>query len=123
MNRLYAIHAAGLSTSATADHRLSAKPSAIDGLAADLYAAVSGGSAGSGPNAKWIAAVAKDLLANRGASVVIAGEHLSPETQAFAHAINSAIGANGSTVSYINRVSAGVENQGESLKTQKPAPP
>ncbi len=47
-----------------------------------------------------VAAVLKDLNANRGASIVIAGEHQPPRVHALAHALNATLGNDGKTVIY-----------------------
>jgi Fe-S-cluster-containing dehydrogenase component len=45
--------------------------------------------------------MAKDLLANRGKSIVVAGENQSPSVHALAHAMNAALGNVGTTVTYV----------------------
>ena len=60
-----------------------------------------GRAAAGNPNeAKWVAAIAKDLQAHRGRSVVMAGEFQPPAVHALAHAINQALGNVGTTVTY-----------------------
>ena len=49
-------------------------------------------------NAKWIAECAKDLLANRGESLVVAGHRQPLAVHLLAHAINAALGNFGKTV-------------------------
>src|SRR5206468_4259694 len=85
MNRLYAIESMPTSTGARADHRLPARPSEIEAIAgaiavisatagargAAVFASI--GQAFKPDVVKWIAAVAKDLQAHRGSSLVIAG--------------------------------------------------
>jgi len=51
-------------------------------------------------------AVAKDLAAHRGASIVIAGEQQTPQVHTFAHAINQTLGNIGKTVVFTNPVEA-----------------
>jgi MoCo/4Fe-4S cofactor protein with predicted Tat translocation signal len=101
MNRLYSIESYPTITGASADHRFRVRGSDIEASAMALAAAV--GVAGvnapatpgmSQPN---IAAIAKDLLANKGAAVVIPGEHQSTAVHLMCHAINNAIGALGAT--------------------------
>ncbi len=48
--------------------------------------------------------MAKDLNANRGTSLVIAGEYQPPRVHAIAHAINQALGNAGKTVIYTDPV-------------------
>jgi MoCo/4Fe-4S cofactor protein with predicted Tat translocation signal len=49
-------------------------------------------------------AVAKDLDAHRGSSIVLAGEHQSPRVHAIAHALNQSYGNAGKTVLYTDAV-------------------
>ena len=127
MNRLYAIESMPTSTGARADHRLPARPSQIGSLAAQLASALGvaggasrsggpGGSDGSPAVAKWIAAIAKDLLAHRGNSVVIAGDTQPPHVHMLAHAMNQALGNVGKTVFYTQTAEAEPINQLESLR-------
>ncbi len=75
-----------------------------------------GGGTLEGEQAKYLAAIAKDLQAHRGASVVIPGDHLPPAVHALVHAINQALGNVGKTVVYTEPVNANPVNQTESLK-------
>ena len=52
-------------------------------------------------DAKWLATAAKDLIENRGASVVVVGSRQPASTQALAHAINDGIGALGRIVRFV----------------------
>src|SRR5262249_23301447 len=95
MNRLYAIESMPSSTGARADHRLLARPSAIAGLAERVAApdrsGGPGGSTGTGgaeTTERFVAAVAKDLRAHRGRSLVVAGDSQPPSVHALAHAMN-----------------------------------
>ena len=49
---------------------------------------------------KWVAAIAKDLQAHRGRSVVVAGDYQPPAVHALAQAINQSLGNVGTTVTY-----------------------
>jgi molybdopterin-containing oxidoreductase family iron-sulfur binding subunit len=104
MNRLYVVESSPTLTGVKADHRLPLRASDIEAFARQLGAAVGGGAAQGGsqnPNAqKWIAAVAKDLQANRGKSVVIAGDFQPPAVHALARAMNQALGNVDQTVTY-----------------------
>ena len=64
----------------------------------------------------FISALAKDLQAHKGSSVVIAGDHQPPVVHALAHAMNQALGNVGKTVFYTDPVDANPVNQTESLK-------
>jgi molybdopterin-containing oxidoreductase family iron-sulfur binding subunit len=98
-NRYYAVETTPLSTGAKSDHRQALKPSEIVPFVRALAASVGGGSAANSPgNAGFFQAVVKDLQANKGKSIVIAGEDQSPEVHAVVHYINQVLGNNGSTV-------------------------
>ncbi len=104
INRLYAVESTMTLTGAKADHRLAVKPSQIAEVAKAIAAAVGVGGAAStytdAEGSKWIAAMARDLQAHRGKSIVVAGEHQPPVVHALAHAINGALGNVGQTVLY-----------------------
>jgi len=53
-----------------------------------------------GLDARWIDALAKDLLANRGKSVIVAGERQPAAVHAVVCALNTLLGNTGTTVSY-----------------------
>ena len=112
MSRFYAVETTPTATGVKADHRLSVKPTELEGIARAL---ANQGSA-TGDAAKFVAAVAKELQAARGRSVVIPGEHQSPAIHALAHAINASLGNVGKTVFYTDPVLATTENQLDSLK-------
>jgi MoCo/4Fe-4S cofactor protein with predicted Tat translocation signal len=65
---------------------------------------------------KWIDAVAKDLLAHRGRSIVIAGDGQPPAVHALAHAMNQALGNVGKTIVYMSPIEAEPVNQLDSLR-------
>ncbi len=103
MNRLYSIESSVTATGGKADHRLPLRYSEIEQFARDLAAAIGVKgvtSSDSSAHVEWISALSKDLLAHRGASAIIAGEHQSPAVHALAHAMNAALGNTGSTVAY-----------------------
>jgi MoCo/4Fe-4S cofactor protein with predicted Tat translocation signal len=99
MNRLYAIESTPTLTGAKADHRLPLRASEIEAAAR----ALSGGSAGSfsNPSAqKFLAAVAKDVQARRGRSLVVAGDYQPASVHELAQALNQSLGNVGTTVTY-----------------------
>ena len=111
MNRLYAIESTPSLTGAKADHRMALPATAIEPFARALAAATGAGSgAGSAAAAgawspgaeeqRWIAAIARDLQANRGRSVVVAGDYQPAAVHAVARAMNEALGNVGTTVTY-----------------------
>jgi molybdopterin-containing oxidoreductase family iron-sulfur binding subunit len=139
MNRLYAIESTPTLTGAKADHRLVLKAADIEGFTRQLAGSVGAGSpsdpgsrpsTGSGrPEAlegripdpggadrtKWVSAVAKDLQAHRGRSLVVAGDYQPASVHALAHAMNQALGNIGATVSYGASIEASPTDQAASL--------
>jgi MoCo/4Fe-4S cofactor protein with predicted Tat translocation signal len=124
MNRLYAIESMPTSTGARADHRLPMRPSAIEATARQIAAALGVGSASGAPGgsgesdkaAKFVAAVAKDLQAHRGRSIVIAGDGQPAAVHALAHAMNQSLGNVGTTVVYTQTAEAEPVDQVQSLR-------
>jgi molybdopterin-containing oxidoreductase family iron-sulfur binding subunit len=120
MNRLYVLETMPTSTGSRADHRLALKPSEIPEVARQIAAAVGVGAAGAGAGPgdaqKWAAAIAKDLQAHRGTSLVIAGDAQPPAVHALAHAMNQALGNVGNTVVYTQTAEAEPVSQLESLR-------
>ncbi|TVQ30662.1 MAG: 4Fe-4S dicluster domain-containing protein [Phycisphaeraceae bacterium] len=134
MSRLYAVESAMTPTGGMADHRLRLRPSQIGLYVGALAAAVaqrvgnagelgglaarfSGAPARLGIGQEWIDAVADDLIENRGASVVVVGAAQPAPVHALAHAINAAIGAVGSTVSYAAMPEDAAASSSESIRT------
>ena len=120
MNRLYAIESAPSITGAMADHRLAVRPSQVAALARELARRL-GLDVAPAPGAApapsgWLDALARDLQANRGASIVVAGDEQPPEVHALAHAMNAALGNAGATVLYLPPVEASPANAAESLR-------
>jgi molybdopterin-containing oxidoreductase family iron-sulfur binding subunit len=114
------------STGARADHRLGLKPSEIEIVARQIAAALGVAGATTGSTAvtgaaaetakRWVDAVGKDLQANRGASVVIAGDTQPPAVHALAHAMNQALGNVGRTVVYTDPVEAAPSDHMQALR-------
>jgi molybdopterin-containing oxidoreductase family iron-sulfur binding subunit len=102
INRLYCIETTLSITGAKSDHRLGVKPSHMPEIAKAIAKAVGVGGANSTytENAQWIAAMAKDLVAHKGTSLVVAGANQPPIVHAIAHAINGTLGNAGQTVIY-----------------------
>ncbi len=105
MSRLYVVESALTTTGASADHRLRLPASEVEryayALAAEL---VKGGLALSdvqpsvqkkanadGIPAKWLTMVAKDLLANKGHALIVAGSRQPPAVHALALALTGAL--------------------------------
>jgi len=121
MSRLYVIETTPTTTGASADHRWSIKPAALEGtvrlLASQLGSlpAVSANDP-SAPSHTWVTQVGKDLQEHRGASVVIAGNEAPPVVHALAHAMNEALGNVGKTVFYTDPIEANPVDQTQSLR-------
>ncbi len=118
MNRLYVVESTPSSTGMKADHRLPSRAADIGNFARALAGSVglnSGGNGSSEPK-MFLPPLAKDLLAHKGSSVVIVGDHQPPAVHALAHAINQELGNVGKTVFYTEPVDANPVNRGESLK-------
>ena len=123
MNRLYVIETTPSNTGAMADHTWTVKPSEFEGVARTLAssAAYDARSSqlmpyGGFVELPWIQAVTKDLLAHRGASIVIAGESQPPIVHALAHAMNNALGNVGKTVFYTDPLEVNSVDQRQSLQ-------
>jgi molybdopterin-containing oxidoreductase family iron-sulfur binding subunit len=102
MNRLYAIESNYSLTGATADHRLRVKPSDVANFVFDLareLGAITGLKV-LGQQDKFIKALAKDLNANKGKSIVLAGPRQPAVVHAVVALINQTLANAGETVSY-----------------------
>ena len=95
MNRLYIVEPTLTVTGMNADHRLRVAGSQVQDKAAQLAQAVLNNTASED---KWIAECAKDLAANRGKVLVVAGQRQPLAVHLLAHAMNNALGAIGTTV-------------------------
>jgi molybdopterin-containing oxidoreductase family iron-sulfur binding subunit len=119
MNRLYVAETAVTCTGAKADHRLPLWGSQIEvfarGVARRLGIAVAG-EAPSGWQEKWIVAVAKDLDAHRGRSLIVAGDRQPVVVHLLAHALNDRLGNVGHTVNYIAPIDARPGQRTQSLR-------
>jgi MoCo/4Fe-4S cofactor protein with predicted Tat translocation signal len=109
MNRLYAVEGVYSLTGAMADHRLRLQSRQIAPFLAALAARLAPPTAGAaslagagvpGVDARWIDALAKDLLANRGKGLIVAGERQPAAVHAAVCALNTYLGNTGKTVSY-----------------------
>ncbi len=99
LNRLYAIESLFTLTGVNADHRLRLPASRVLLAARGILDAVNGRAvAGLSEHAKWISECAKDLQANRGKSLVVAGIRQPLAVHLLAYAINEALGNIGHTI-------------------------
>jgi len=121
MSRLYAAESVPSNTGAKADHRVAVTPADMEQVARALawVVGVEGASQTAAPEhaRPFIDAAARDLMAARGASVVVAGEEQPAAVHALAHAINAALGNVGATVIYTDPVEAAPIDQVESIRT------
>lgn len=109
MNRLYVAESAFSITGSMADHRLRLPSSHIFALAAAILHKLSGieelaplaaGLVDVKP--EWIAACAEDLLAHKGASLVVAGAHQPAAVHALAYGMNALLGNIGTTIDFVS---------------------
>lgn len=109
MSRLYAVEGLMTLTGINADHRLRVPTSAVMSVAAALAAQIAPDNPAIKPfsakfpipgqvNAKWIEECAKDLVANKGASLVLAGYRQPRAVHAITHLLNAALQNVGKTV-------------------------
>jgi MoCo/4Fe-4S cofactor protein with predicted Tat translocation signal len=121
LNRLYVVESMTTSTGVVADHRLPLRSSDV-GVLARRLAAAAGVPVPQSANtsvkipAGWAEAVARDLTAHRGSSVVVVGENQPPFVHALAHALNASLGNVGKTVTYIESIEVNPVNQLASLE-------
>lgn len=118
INRLYAVETTTSLMGAKADHRLAVKPSQMPEIAKAVAKAVgvSGANSTYTENAQWIAAMAKDLAAHKGKSIVIVGDNQPPTVHAIAHAINSTLENVGKTVIYTDTYTPSEKTQVEQFR-------
>lgn len=121
MNRLYVVEPTPTTTGSNADHRLRLKAADVEAfafaLAAELGVATGAGSVEVPEKAReWLAPLAADLRSAGAAAAVIPGDCQSESVHRIAAAINSALGAFGSTVLHSDPVEAAPTDQMASLK-------
>ncbi|MEW6305355.1 MAG: TAT-variant-translocated molybdopterin oxidoreductase [Verrucomicrobiota bacterium] len=111
MSRLYVVEGLFTLTGANADNRLRVATSQVQGIAAHIALAIVKDSSLQAPlqamadavkltaaQQSWVAECAKDLAHSGAKAVVVAGYRQPLEAHLIAHAINSALGAVGTTV-------------------------
>ncbi len=123
MSRLYAVESLFTLTGASADHRLRVPASRIFEIAKAISTMLShlhetGNPLGQsaqcnieGVDSNWVSECAKDLVANAGKVLVVAGQRQPLEVHLLAHTINSLLDSIGNTVGLIptNAVATGLE--------------
>jgi len=109
INRLYVVETTATITGAKADHRLAVKPSQLVEVAKGIAqrVGVSGASSTYGGNVQWLDAMARDLVAFKGRSLVVAGDSAPPIVHALANAMNGALGNIGQTVEFLEPFAPG----------------
>jgi MoCo/4Fe-4S cofactor protein with predicted Tat translocation signal len=112
ISRFYAVESTPSNTGTRADHRLPLRASDIEAFALALAGRIGGGG-GTPPSGaeRFLDAVAADLQAARGRSLVVAGDAQPPAVHAAVHAINDALGNVGATVVYTQTAEARPANQ------------
>ncbi len=115
MSRLYVVEPGYTTTGSNADNRLRLPARDIEGyllalvkelatkhgLTGDL--SVYAGAATETPagvSPQWLSAVAKDLVAHRGRSIVVVGSRQPARVHALVHAVNAALGNNGESIHF-----------------------
>lgn len=105
LNRLYVVEGGFSLTGGMADHRLRIAPSQVVAIAAEVantiqpgLVTVAKGGKLDAHQKKWAAECAKDLMANKGQSVVLAGSRQSKHLQRVCVAINTALNNYGKTL-------------------------
>jgi len=107
MSRLYAVESLFTLTGANADHRLRVAASDVQQIAQNILIAVKSTAdwmtAGSKPttadvNIRWAIECVKDLVANRGNALVVAGQRQPLEVHLLVCSINAALASIGKTV-------------------------
>lgn len=120
MSRLYVVEPTPSATGAKADHRLALRAREVESfarpVARELGSAIPAAKPG-GPHAAWVKAVAADLRAHAGRSLVLVGDGQPPAVHALAHAMNARLGNFGKTVLAIDPVVAEPVHQVESLRS------
>jgi molybdopterin-containing oxidoreductase family iron-sulfur binding subunit len=118
MLRFYAVESTPTNTGGKADHRLPLRASEIEAFARALAAQLGADGRGQFPagQQKFAAALAKDLLANRGRSVIVAGDNQPVAVHMLAHAMNQALGNVGQTVFYTDWIESHPVNKTDSLR-------
>ena len=118
MNRLYSIESTPTLTGAMADHRVAVGPFEVEAVAWSLAraAGISTAQGGWPSSAESIVGpIVKELMASRGRGVVVVGDEQPPVVHALGHAINQAIGAVGTTVTYVAPIDVNPVNHAASL--------
>ncbi len=112
MNRLYVVESSMTNTGAMADHLLAVKPSQVEAFARAVASRLGLGVSepANAPGQDWLDPLAADLRRAGAGALVVAGERQPAAVHAIAHAINQALGAVGTTVTYIPPITTSPSN-------------
>ena len=113
--RLYAAEGTPSITGGMAEHRFPMRTSEVEAFAVALAQQFKLPVTGTAAQSPAINAIAADLNANRGSSLVIAGEYQPPRVHAIVHAINQSLGNVGKTVIYTDPVEVNPIDQPASI--------
>ncbi|HEV8117376.1 MAG TPA: hypothetical protein VGQ32_02565, partial [Thermoanaerobaculia bacterium] len=114
MNRLYCVESVPGVTGASADHRFPMRASDVEAFARSVAGFLEGG--GASPAPALARAIAEDLKAHRGRSLIVAGDSQPAAVHALAHAMNEALGNVGQTVSYVDPIPVRADSQADSFR-------
>jgi molybdopterin-containing oxidoreductase family iron-sulfur binding subunit len=125
-NRLYVVEPTMTVTGSNADHRLTLPAGSIaayakalaaslgkNGISLGAIGAAVGNAELAGVPAHWLNAVARDLVAHKGESLVVVGSGQPAAVHALAQTINIALGNAGKTVGYITPIDDEPEQFGD----------
>lgn len=118
-SRLYVAEGTPSSTGGIADHHFRMRTADVETFAHALASAlgVSAPAAQGTPvPMDRVSAIARDLQAHRGSSVVVPGDYQPASVHALAHLLNQRLGAVGQTVIYTDAIEANPSNAMQSLK-------
>ncbi len=122
MARLYAVESTPTITGGSADHRWRVRACDVEAVARAIAAElgvpslVGGQGLPAGMDHEAVVAIAEDLRAHGGHSLVVPGEGQPPALHALAHALNHHLGNIGATVVYTDPVAANAGLQLDSLQ-------
>ncbi|MEO8369813.1 MAG: TAT-variant-translocated molybdopterin oxidoreductase [Candidatus Solibacter sp.] len=120
MNRLYVVEPMPTPTGTKADHRLQMRASDVEefawALAVTLGLAQGPKTGAANDYYKWLGPITRDLQSNKGACIVIAGEHQPASVHAIAALMNEKLGNVGKTVFHTDSVEANPVDQLASLQ-------
>ena len=121
MSRLYVVESSPTVTGSSADHRLGLRAPEVGRFARALARLLDVPGAGQqqpaqqGGDDRWMNALADDLRAHRGRSIILTGPQQPPEVHAIVHGMNDALGNVGKTLFYTDPVECEPVDETDSL--------